>query len=106
MSSCLLALVEALGQRLKADREVSRLREGPGEVGIAIADIAGPLDLSVTQMLAGHAAAVGAEVPGIRKARDRTGLVHDGQSQDLSNPGDALEQLEFGPQLGVLQDEF
>src|SRR5262249_10801666 len=90
------ALVEAFGLRAVAAREVSRLDEGPGQIGVAVFDVALALFLAVGDTLAVHTAAVGAEVAHLGKARHRAGLQPDGGGQRLADARAAFEPREFG----------
>src|SRR5258708_7149205 len=91
----LLALVEALGLRAIAQREVGRLHEGPGQVLVAVLGVAFTLLLAIALAPAIHTATVGAEVTHAGKARDRPRLQHDRGGQRLTDAGYRLQQPIF-----------
>ena len=104
-----LPFVESLYFWVVADGEVCGLDESPGEIPVAVLDIALPLALPVADPGAAHAAAVGGVIPRPGESRDVSGLQQDGQAEDLADAGDGFEEREEGPvadlgQDGALQD--
>ena len=65
----LLAFIETLGFGAKAARKVRRLDERPGQILVAVLDVALALFLAVGEALAVHTARVGGEVANLRSAR-------------------------------------
>lgn len=58
-----LALVKTLGGRLKAQGKLRRLHRGPGQIRVAIFDIARPFALAVADLRTVHTAAIRGIVP-------------------------------------------
>lgn len=70
--------------------------ERPGEILVAVLDVAFTLFLAVRDPLVVNASAIGTEVADVGKPRDGTGLKHDRGSEHVSDAGLALPGLEFG----------
>ena len=58
-----LALVKALGFRLKAYSKLRRLHIGPRQIGVAIFDITRAFALAIADLITVHTAAIGSIVP-------------------------------------------
>src|SRR6202521_4812755 len=102
VAPALLALIEALGLRAIAQREVGGLHKGPGQVLVAVLYVAFALLLAIALVPAVHTSTVGAEVTHAGKARDRPRLQHDRGGQRLTDAGHRLQQPIFRAQLHPL----
>ncbi len=85
-----LAIVVRPGLRIAASGALGCLGLGPREIFIAAFLVAFSFHLVITKPLARYLAAIGHIVPNLGKARDRPGLQHDGQRQNLADTEDAL----------------
>jgi hypothetical protein len=77
-----LALVKALGGRLKAQGKLRRFHRRPRQIRVAIFDIACAFALAIAEFVTIDTAAIGGIVPHTGKAADRPRLLRDCLGQD------------------------
>lgn len=87
-----LAVMEALGLGAKAPGEVRRLDEGPGEILVAVLDVAFAFLLAIAGEHAVDAARVGRKVADVGKPIDRTGLQNNDGRERLADARHAGQQ--------------
>ena len=91
----LLPFVESFCLGAVAQREVSRLNEGPGQVFITVLGVAFSFFLAVTGAYAVNAPGVGRKVARRRKTANRPRFEQDRGRQDSTNAGYAGQQAIF-----------
>jgi hypothetical protein len=99
-----LALVKALGFRLKAQGKLRRLHIRPRQIRVAIFDIARAFALAITDLRAVHTAAIRGLVPHTGKAADRAGFQRDRLGQDRPDTLHSEQLLVGGRVVQTLMD--
>ena len=72
-----LAVVQALGGRLKAQGKLRRFHRRPRQIRVAIFDIAGAFALAIAEFGTVHTAAIRGRVPNGGEASDLAGFKRD-----------------------------
>ena len=100
----LLSLIETLNLGVVPDGEVGGFDKRPGQILIAVLGIAFAFFLTVADLLTADTAAIRCEVADTGKSPNVSGLQHDGEREDLTDPRRRLEKAELGAKLDSLGD--
>src|SRR6185369_8794339 len=85
-----LFLIDAFDLRIKADRKIGGLHKRPGQILVAVFGVAASFTLAVADLLAPHTTTVRSVITDTGKSLDLSGLQHDGQRQDGTDPRNRL----------------
>src|SRR5439155_4643946 len=81
----LLALMETLGPGAKAPGKIRRLDEGPGEIFVAVLDVAFAFLLAIAGVHAVDAARIGRKVADLSEPIDRAGFQSNDRGKRLAD---------------------
>ncbi len=95
-----LALIKSLRSRVKADGKLGRLHRGPGQIRMAIFDIARAFAFAIADFRTVHTAAIRGRVTNRGKPAHMTGFKRNRLRQ---NRADAIDRQELLIRRGVLE---